>query len=575
MDNEQADPSNNEFVLLRVQDFLYLQYNRAKDFNAGTSQHQDKVVVVIGEGGQSSSSSILHAGLGVREISFWKGMTIQVCSLMVNPSSMDYAEVAVYPTGSLSTCTFAPSSSPSFETASVTTMLPVTPAPSLQPSPLPTRLPSLFPATLAPSPPLATVSPTVQPTPRPVTSSPLTPVPIVPSTHPSVHFPKWVQIGDSIDGEAANDKSGFSVALSSDGTIVAVGANFNDGGAGVDTGHVRVHANVGGIWSQLGNDLEGQEPEENFGYSVALSAGGTIVAVGSRWADTVNGPRSGKVTVLEWNGSDWDRLGPPINGGAPRDEFGYSVALSDDGAIVAAGGPFKDSDRSTVGHVRVFTWTGTDWIQRGNDLDGSSTGDWFGDSVSLSSDGSTLACGGDQFSNSGSGYVRVYHWSGSTWIQEGSTLAGFSSNDGFGESVSLSGDGAVLAVGADRANFAVLYRYDGTDWFQIGQIIRGGPAPGDRFGLSLSLSFDGETIVIGGPFHDSNGANSGHALVFSLSPNRRQWLQVGQELFGEAAADRFGVSVSISADGTTTAVGANGNDGTRLEGGRVQVFGFQ
>ena len=117
VDYELAGPSNNEVVLLRLGTFLFVQYNRAKDFNAGTSLHRDKVVVVIGAGGQTSSSSVLRAGLGPRESSSWKGTTIQVCALGFDASSgVDYAEVSVRPTGSASGCTFAPTLSPSFGT---------------------------------------------------------------------------------------------------------------------------------------------------------------------------------------------------------------------------------------------------------------------------------------------------------------------------------------------------------------------------------------------------------------------------------------------------------------------------
>ena len=106
VDYELADPSNNEFVLLRLGTFLFVQYNRAKDFNAGTSLHRDKVVVVVGEGGLTSSTSVLRAGLGPRESSRWKGMAIQVCALGLDASSgVDYADVSVYPTESASACT--------------------------------------------------------------------------------------------------------------------------------------------------------------------------------------------------------------------------------------------------------------------------------------------------------------------------------------------------------------------------------------------------------------------------------------------------------------------------------------
>ena len=105
VDFDSADPISNEFVILRVGELLFVQYNRAKDFNAGTSLHQDEVVVVAGEGGLGSSS-VLLAGLGTGEAYSWNGMTIEVCSLGFNPSrSMDYADIAVYPMGTMSTCT--------------------------------------------------------------------------------------------------------------------------------------------------------------------------------------------------------------------------------------------------------------------------------------------------------------------------------------------------------------------------------------------------------------------------------------------------------------------------------------
>ena len=119
-----------------------------------------------------------------------------------------------------------------------------------------------------------------------------------------------------------------------------------------------------------------------------------------------------------------------------------------------------------------------------------------------------------------------------------------------------------------------MYRNDGTDWTQIGQTIRG-EASDDRFGFSLSLSFDGKIIVIGGHLNDSNGLWSGHALVFRLSPNGQQWMQLGQELVGEAAVDTFGRSVSISHDGTRIAIGACKNDGNGDEAGHVRVYDLQ
>ena len=411
------------------------------------------------------------------------------------------------------------------------------------------------------------VAPTLQPTPPPATGSPVTLTSVAPSERPPVHVAQWVQVGADIDGEAAGDWSGFSLALSSDGAVVAVGALFNDFG-GIDAGHVRVYANMGGGWIQLGDDLDGASAGEEFGFSVALAANGTILAVGARLADGANGVNSGQVRLFRWNGSGWGALGSTIDGEASNDEFGYSVALSDDGTVLAAGAWDNDGGGSDAGNVRIFTWNGTDWSQRGNDLVGSSANDDFGRFVALSSDGSTVASGGHQPRTGNPGYVRVFRWNGAAWLQQGSTLNGFGANDEFGTSVSLSGDGTVLAIGADDGNYCIVYEYDGTDWFQLGQTI-GGIGPRDLFGFAIALSFAGDTFVVGGPSHD---ALRGHALVYRLSSSREQWVQVGQEVDGESVGDRFGRYVSISDHGSRIAIGAYWNSGNGNTAGHVRVF---
>ena len=281
---------------------------------------------------------------------------------------------------------------------------------------------------------------------------------------------QWVQVGNDIDGENPDDRSGNSVALSSNGAVVAIGAHGNDGG-GSNAGHVRVYFNAGGGWVQRGSDLDGSDAGDRFGYSVSLSADGTILAVGAILANGVNGVDSGRVHVYQWiSNTSWQPLGSTLDGAGANDWFGISLTLSDDGTILAVGGWRNDAGGSNAGHVRVFAWKGSDWTQRGNDLAGSSPNDNFGDSVSLSTDGSMLACGGDQ-PNDGPGYVRIYHWSGSAWQQQGSTLTSFSPNNHFGNSVSLSGNGSVVAVGAAIGNYVAVYRNDGTDWVQLGQTI--------------------------------------------------------------------------------------------------------
>ena len=90
----------------------------------------------------------------------------------------------------------------------------------------------------------------------------------------------WTQIGSDIDGEAIGDGSGFRVSLSSDGTIVAISAKANDGNGNL-SGHVRVYENQSNTWTQLGNDIDGENAGDEYGESLDISSDGSIVAIGS------------------------------------------------------------------------------------------------------------------------------------------------------------------------------------------------------------------------------------------------------------------------------------------------------
>ena len=216
------------------------------------------------------------------------------------------------------------------------------------------------------------------------------------------------QLGSDIDGEAVNDYSGYSVSLSSDGTRVAIGAYSNDGN-GNSSGHVRIYELSGGTWSQLGSDIDGEAANDNSGYSVSLSSDGTRVAIGAPFNDG-NGNNSGHVRLYEWNAvtSAWDMFGE-IDGEAADDLSGYSVSLSSDGTRVAISAPYNDDNGGSAGHVRVYDLTDGAWVKVGQDIDGEAADD-SGFSVSFSSDGTTVAIGA--LDNDGSfadaGHVRVY-----------------------------------------------------------------------------------------------------------------------------------------------------------------------
>ena len=173
----------------------------------------------------------------------------------------------------------------------------------------------------------------------------------------------WVQLGGDIDGEAANDQSGGAVALNSaDGTRLAVGAQNNDNPGGTDAGHVRVYSWDGSTWSQLGADIDGAGAQfQRSGNAVALSADGSILAVGVY----VAGTHRGKVQMYQWSGGAWTRRGADLHGEANGDYMGMSVALSADGTRLAGGAYGNDAVGSNAGMVRVYDWGGTSWNQLG------------------------------------------------------------------------------------------------------------------------------------------------------------------------------------------------------------------
>ena len=387
------------------------------------------------------------------------------------------------------------------------------------------------------------------------------------------------QLGSDINGDSSGDYSGYSVSMSSDGTIVAIGSPYNDGN-GSNSGHVRVYEYSGGSWSQLGTDIEGEAAGDSSGYSVSLSSDGTKVAIGATGNDATD-PNGGHVRVYEYSSSSWSQLGADIDGEAAGDSSGTSVSMSSDGTIVAIGSPYNDGNGSNSGHVRVYEYSGGSWSQLGTDIDGEAAGDSSGYSVSLSSDGTKVAIGatGNDATDPNGGHVRVYEYSSSSWSQVGADINGDSSGDYSGYSVSMSSDGTIVAIGSpyndgngSNSGHVRVYEYSGGSWSQLGTDIEG-EAAGDSSGYSVSLSSDGTKVAIGATGNDATDPNGGHVRVYEYSSS--SWSQLGADIDGEAAGDSSGTSVSFISDGNRVAIGATGNDATDPNGGHVRIYDIQ
>lgn len=334
----------------------------------------------------------------------------------------------------------------------------------------------------------------------------------------------WEQLGDDINGEAAYDESGYSVSFSSDGNRLAIGAPGNDGN-GFDSGHVRVYQFSNESWTQLGSDIDGEAAYDSSGFSLALSRYGNRVAIGAPGNDGA-GFDSGHVRIYELAGENWLKLGGDIDGEAAYDGSGISVSLALDGGLLAIGADKNDGTGIDAGHVRVYQLTGDTWLQRGDDINGEAFGDHFGLSVSLSRSGNRLAVGAPlNINNNGieAGHVRVFELLGNVWTQLGSDIDGEAAYDESGGSVSLSADGNRLVIGAHlndgsglNSGHARVYQWSNEAWAQMGVDIDG-EAPEDASGKSVSLASNGSVVAIGANLNNGNGPNSGHSRVYDLS----------------------------------------------------------
>jgi uncharacterized repeat protein (TIGR01451 family) len=352
---------------------------------------------------------------------------------------------------------------------------------------------------------------------------------------------------------------------------VAIGSVKNDDN-GIDAGHVRVYRNFQGGWIQIGDDIDGLAAYDKSGQSVSISADGNIVAIG---AIGNGGPIVGYVRVFEFDQGVWNQIGQRIDGEALVDYFGFSVSLSDDGTTLAVGAILNDGNGASSGHVRVFQNMQGVWTQIGDDIDGEGSEDQSGHSVSLNSDGTILAIGANG-NNAYAGHVRVYQNIQGNWSQVGDDINGESSGDLSGYSVAISDDGSIVAIGAPNnsvngpysGHVRVFQNTQGV-WTQIGDDIEG-EASEDSFGISVALNSDGSTLAVGGWSNDGNGNASGHVRV--IKNIQGNWVQIGDDIDGEAAVDYSGFSVSLSSDGRSLAVGAYGNDGSGMNSGHVKVY---
>jgi hypothetical protein len=257
----------------------------------------------------------------------------------------------------------------------------------------------------------------------------------------------WIAKGSTLVGAGTNRDFGFAVSLSADGDTLAVGAPNEDGAVG----NVYVYSWSDPTWGLVGSRIPGDSAVvgSGFGRALDLNSAGTVVVIGARSAPS-GGVFPGVARVYGFTGSAWNQQGADIPGEANSDRFGHAVAINGDGTIIAVGAYENDGGGASAGQVRVLGFDGSNWNQRGADIDGLAAGDEWGYAVSLSSDGLSVAAGGpdDSSSPSATGKARVLRYTNSSWTQQGQTLLGRTTGELLGNSVALSSDATTVILGA-------------------------------------------------------------------------------------------------------------------------------
>jgi trimeric autotransporter adhesin len=371
--------------------------------------------------------------------------------------------------------------------------------------------------------------------------------------------------------------------------------------------------------------------DDRVGFSVSFSKDGNILAVGASGDDSnsagINGDESndlstnsGAVHIFEKNNGVWFRktyIKSPTAGGS--DSFGYSVSLSGDGNYLAVGAALEDSNATGLngdqsddssnnsGAAYIFAkntdgnWVYTDYVKASN----TSDGDQFGAIVRLDNDGDTLAVtslfedsnavgiNGDGTDNSSttSGAAYVFSRTGTVWSEQAYIKASNSaSNDWFGFSMDLSGNGDHMIVGAvfessnavgvggDETNngasdsgAAYVFSRTAGNWSQQAYLKASNTESFDNFARSVSINDDGSVAASGARREDSNATNVGgneannsadaSGAVYIFTRSGISWSQQAYiKASNTEADDQFGFTIALNNDGTLLAVSAYEED---------------
>jgi len=376
----------------------------------------------------------------------------------------------------------------------------------------------------------------------------------------------------------STDHFGAAVGISPEGTFTVVGARYDDD-----------FASLGGsayLFDSEGSQVAKLEPDDIddgdfFGEAVAVSSDGETIVVGASKHDLLRDPvfadydnDAGAVYLFNSSGKQTDKL-TASGSDVERDQFGSSVAVSENGNTIVVGATGDDNAAEDAGAVYVFNGNGRQVAKL--TADDADDEDYFGDAVAVSGDGNTVVVGAryDDDNGTSSGSAYIFNRSGSQ--QAKLTPDDGAQNDNFGSALAVSQDGSVIVVGAygddDKGSSSgAAYVFDG-DGTQLAKLTAEDGVNSDFLGFALGLSADGQTLAIGAYGDDDNGSRSGSVYVYSLGDNGDHSLIAKLTAGADGSgSDFFGIALSVSEDGSIILVGANGDDDNGSSSGSAYTF---
>lgn len=314
--------------------------------------------------------------------------------------------------------------------------------------------------------------------------------------------------------------------------------------------------------TQIGSNINGEDPNHDFGSALEISEDGSTIAIGSqRWNSG-----QGKVEIFNFQNGDWKLLGNPILGNTDRSWFGVDVALTPSANRIIIGS-YKENI------TRIYDFINGDWEETGSvSLSTQHSGIHFGYSVDISSNGKIIAVSGTHFpaSNIHRGIVNIYEKINNQWIQIGESIEGDFDRDQSGWDIDLNQDGNLIAIsslsnsnnGEDSGQVRI-FNYENNSWIQHSQPLYG-YTEHLSFGWKISLSENGKYLIVGAPIDWTGVSTDTHyAEVFEFIDNN--WQTKGKRILGLNNGENFGYDVEITSDGNRVAISSPSNENCPIQ----------